>query len=417
MSDNQGWQAPSASQPPPPSGPPAPGPHPTASYAPPPVAAAPAPAVLPPPAPPFPSASPQGWTPPPKPGLVPLRPMTLGTILGASFQVMRRNPRTTLVPALVLALVIAIATAGGVALLVGSISRVFTTSSYADQGALAAGSIGLGILVAIVAVALVVVAGAMLQALIVTEIASGTVGQKLTFGQAWARARGRVGAVLGYGMLLIVAIVVALVLVIAVLAGVTAAIAGSAVTTTNPTSANIGAMIGVVLGGELLVFLAAGILWAWLGTKLAFVPSAIVLERLSIPAAIARSWRLTRGAFWRTFGILLLVYAMVYIATNLVAAPVQVLATFGTSFFDPTGASSVDVGSALTGVVIAAVVLYAVTSFVSSLGMVIESATAALLYLDLRMRKEGLDLELSRYVEARQTGAQVPDPYLPHAAS
>ncbi len=32
------------------------------------------------------------------------------------------------------------------------------------------------------------------------------------------------------------------------------------------------------------------------------------------------------------------------------------------------------------------------------------------------MRKEGLDLELLRFVEARQTGAEVADPYLPHAS-
>ncbi|MCC6856264.1 MAG: hypothetical protein IT189_09415, partial [Microbacteriaceae bacterium] len=43
---------------------------------------------------PAPPAGPQaGWTPPPKPGLIPLRPLTLGTLLGASFQVLRRNPR------------------------------------------------------------------------------------------------------------------------------------------------------------------------------------------------------------------------------------------------------------------------------------------------------------------------------------
>jgi hypothetical protein len=324
---------------------------------------------------------------------------------------MRRNPRTTLVPALILALVISVATAGGVALLVGSLSRVFTTGSTTDQSALAAGTFGLAILVVVVAIALVVVAGAMLQALIVTEIASGTVGQKLTLGQAWARARGRVGAVLGYGVLLIVAIVLAVVLLIALIAGVTAA----AVPSTSSTS-NFGAVIAAVLIGELLVFAAGGVLWAWLGTKLAFVPSAIVLERLPITAALARSWRLTRGSFWRTFGILILVYGMVYIATNLVAFPVQILASFGTTIFDPTGTSSVDLGSYTTGIVIAAVIAYAVTAFVSSLGMVIESATASLLYLDLRMRKEGLDLELARYVEARQTGAQVPDPYLPRMA-
>jgi hypothetical protein len=30
------------------------------------------------------------------------------------------------------------------------------------------------------------------------------------------------------------------------------------------------------------------------------------------------------------------------------------------------------------------------------------------------MRKEGLDLELLRFVEARESGVEVADPYLPH---
>ena len=43
-----------------------------------------------------------------------------------------------------------------------------------------------------------------------------------------------------------------------------------------------------------------------------------------------------------------------------------------------------------------------------------QSSATALLYIDLRMRKEGLDLELVRFVEARQAGdTSVPDPYLP----
>ena len=36
-----------------------------------------------------------GWTPPPKPGLIPLHPLSFGTIIGSSFRVMRRNPGPT----------------------------------------------------------------------------------------------------------------------------------------------------------------------------------------------------------------------------------------------------------------------------------------------------------------------------------
>jgi hypothetical protein len=56
-----------------------------------------------------------------------------------------------------------------------------------------------------------------------------------------------------------------------------------------------------------------------------------------------------------------------------------------------------------------------VTAIVGAIGSVIQTAAVALLYIDLRMRKEGLDLELVRFVEGRQTGQELPDPYLPPA--
>jgi hypothetical protein len=63
------------------------------------------------------------------------------------------------------------------------------------------------------------------------------------------------------------------------------------------------------------------------------------------------------------------------------------------------------------------VISAALVTVTTAIGLVLQSATASLLYIDLRMRKEGLDLELSRFVEARQTGAEVADPYLPHVTA
>jgi len=59
-----------------------------------------------------------------------------------------------------------------------------------------------------------------------------------------------------------------------------------------------------------------------------------------------------------------------------------------------------------------------VGSLVGSVTAIITSASTALIYIDLRMRKEGLDLDLVRFVEARQGGdSSVPDPYLVAGAS
>jgi hypothetical protein len=334
--------------------------------------------------------------------------MTLGTILGASFQVMRRNPRTTIVPGLLTALLLAIAVSIGVALVVGALGRISTTTDAQDAGALAAGTFAIALLVLLAGGALSVVAAALLQAIIVTEVARGTVGEKLRLGQVWAAARGRFGAIIGYTVLLVLAIALGFVLFYALIIGVTfATVAGSA-----SSSANLMGSVFATLGVMLVGFLGAAVLFLWLGTKLAFVPAVIVLERLPVGRAIARSWSLSRGYFWRTLGILLLVEVMVWFATQIVALPLQLVISLGTTLLDPTGASSVSPDAFGAGTVVALIVSYAVVSIVSAIGMVLISATSSLLYLDLRMRKEGLDLELARFVEARQTGADVPDPYL-----
>ena len=59
----------------------------------------------------LPDRRPAAWTPPPKPGLLPLRPLGFGTLLWAPFRTLRRNPAATFGSGLVVQLVSAIATA------------------------------------------------------------------------------------------------------------------------------------------------------------------------------------------------------------------------------------------------------------------------------------------------------------------
>ncbi len=396
MTDNQTWQAPVTGGTTPPL--PTPSPH-----GPPPVVAA------------APRGAPHGWTPPPKPGLVPLRPMGLGTILGASFQVMRRNPRTTLGPALILSAVVTIVVALGATAYVASISRVFTATSPDDAEAFAAGTLVAALALGLAGIAIIVIATAWLQAIVVVEVARATLGEKLKFGQIWALSRGRLGAVVGYTTLLALGIAIFVALFFGIMVGATVAtVAGTGATGSASPDAILGVMFatfGVMILGSLL----GGVAWLWLTTKLAFVPAALVLERRSIRDSIVRSWTLVRGYFWRTLGIMLLVSVMIGVAGQITSIPVSFVVALAGPLLVPTGdTSDPAVGIAIT--VIALIVSSALAIVVTAIGLVLQSATSSLLYLDLRMRKEGLDLELSRFVEARQTGAEVADPYLPHAA-
>lgn len=383
MTDSTSWQPPAGAAP---AAPPSPYASPSAT-----------PSFPPPPAP-------VGWTPPPKPGLIPLRPLTLGTILSASFQVLRRNPRPTFGFSLLVTGVIYVVSLGVVGFVTFfALSRVQFANSSDDADALAAGSVGVIILSALVPAALAVVGSAILQGVISLEVARATLGEKLRLPGLWRAAKGRIGALIGWSGILVAVVVVAI-SIAAVLIGLIVAFGGV-----------VGLIAGVLLG--LALGAGAIALAVWLGTKLSLVPSALMLERLPLRAAVARSWSLTKGYFWRTFGILILVSAIIYVVSSIVSTPLQLVVSFGTTFLDPNGSN----GGLITGAIVIYVLTIIFGVVFGAIGAVVQAATPALLYIDIRMRKEGLDLELSRFVEARQAGdASVQDPYLvtaPPAAS
>jgi len=157
--------------------------------------------------------------------------------------------------------------------------------------------------------------------------------------------------------------------------------------------------------------LGAAVLWAWLATKLSLVPSVLMLERLPLRRAVARSWRLTSGYsyFWKTLGTQLLVYVIVQVAAQVVATPVSILAAVGGATINPNG----DMTASFVLIAVSYVLTGIVSLVFAALAAVAQSAVAALIYIDIRMRKEGLDLDLTRFVEARQTGdIGVANPYL-----
>jgi hypothetical protein len=328
---------------------------------------------------------------------VPLRPLTVGTLLGASFQVLRRNPKPTFGASLLLQGIVAVVSGVLLAIVsVAAFSRI-ESADPADYDAVQAGSVGIVLLSALVPAALSLVVTSVLQGVIVLEVARGTVGEKLKFRELVALARGRIGALIGWAFLIALSMGLAIGLVLLLVVPLMV-FGGSS-----------GVVAGVLLGlGSTLAVIAG---YAWLGTKLAFVPSAIVLERLPLRQAIARSWRLVTGYFWRTFGVILLVTVIVNIIANVVSVPVSLLAPMLILLVDPTGQNPALAG--VLGVGVLLLTLLVAVAFVAA-ALVVQSATTALLYLDLRMRKEGLDLDLQHFVEARQTGsAEARNPYLP----
>ncbi|TFD15479.1 hypothetical protein E3T26_06770 [Cryobacterium sp. TMT1-21] len=344
------------------------------------------------PAPAFGAQPPTGaWTPPPRPGLIPLRPLGFGTLLWAPFQVLRRNPKATFGSALLVQGAITLITLVVVGLVTFFALDRVASAPIEDRAQVEAGATLTIVLSALVPLALSVLASALLQGVIVVEVARATLGEKLRLGALWRSAGRRLWPLALWTCLLSAGLIVG----IGVVAGAVAAFVMIG-----------GGWVALAVVSGILGSLALLSLGAWLFTRTSLVPSLIVLERLGIGAAVRRSWSLTQGYFWRTLGVQFLVAAIVNIVAQVVSTPLSLLFGVAVSLVDPNAALDAYLPSVILYVLIifVALVLGAVVS-------VVQSATTALIYIDLRMRKEGLDLELARFVES-VPGSDVPDPYL-----
>lgn len=375
MTDPQ-WVAPGSGVPPePPASPP--GGHPPYQAAP---ATAPTagPSPMPPPMPP---PGPPAWGAHPamefRPGIIPLRPLTLGDLYGAVIKAIRGNVAATMGLAFITTLIFLVpTTALGAWVASQETLDVDIDPQSAEEVFPVAGTLG----------SLVPSLGTAGSAILLTGfvafvVSQAVMGRKVTAGQTWEGTRGRllplVGATVVTGLAITLAL--AVVLVLPVLALVAAA-------TANDDSGLVGAIL-LVVGATLVAVL----LVLFLSTRLAFVGVAVVLEKARVGQGIARSWRLTSGSqFWRVLGIRILTGIIVGIAAQILAFPLGVI-----------GAA----GIVATGDPADLYVFQAIISGVSGLvtGALTTPFTAgvdALLYVDQRIRREGFDVQLITAAQA-----------------
>jgi hypothetical protein len=156
-----------------------------------------------------------------------------------------------------------------------------------------------------------------------------------------------------------------------------------------------------VAGAVALVMVLAGALLVLIfGIRLVLAGTVVLMEgrhapdiglyipaRVGIWGALKRSWQLVKGKFWRVFGILLFAGVVV----NIVSYALQ----FGVTTLVLTVGSWAD-GSDSTGATAVAIALGAAAGIATVLTLIASlafmSAVQALIYLDLRVRREGLDL-------------------------
>lgn len=314
-----------------------------------------------------------GWAPTPRPGIIPLRPLGLGEILDGAFRAIRANPRVMFgLSAVVVSITVAIQAV--LQWYLGAlVSRelgdvVATLDPTGDLGFTET----LGPTVAAVVTAPVVsLAVTVLTGLLIVSVSRSVIGQKVGASEVWSQAWRRVL------LLVLFSFVTSLVALLA-WGGWVAALVLLGDAEQWPVMAVVG-----LLGG--LGLLVATV---WFFVRLMLIPATLVLEGTGVGTALRRGWRLTRGSFWRLLGIYLLTTVMVTVVAQLIVMPAAFVAAF--VLRDPLLTSF----GALAVTSVASAVAYTLTtSFMA--------AVVALLYIDVRMRREGLDVELTRAASER----------------
>lgn len=342
------------------------------------------------------------WTPAVKPGLIPLHPLTFGALLGRPFAALRHNPKVLFGFAIVVQLLVAIITlvvVGAVAL--ATFTRLESLSpSHPDFYPVMWGTVAINAIVVLVMGFVSLAFTAVMQGVVAADIGYGALGEKPKLGRLWQLMRPSFWRLVAWSVLQAVAGIVLVVVIGGIIAlGVAAGVGGSAE----------GVGLSVLVG--ILLVLAAIPLWIWLSTKLLLVPSVLVLERAHLRAAIVRSWRLTRGRFWNTFGVILLVNLIMSTAVGVVSMPLSLLGSLFMPVIAPTGPND---ASEIAMVLIAGVAPQLLVYVLQAVAIVVQCAAAAFIYLDCRMRYEGLDHSLISYLERRDLGAspeELGDPF------
>ena len=311
----------------------------------------------------------------PKPGVIPLRPLGVGEILDGAFTSIRRNPRATLGIAALLLTASAVITTTLSLILVHYVGTVNLptpgqqlTTEQASRLLTRMGEVLAP--TAAVSIVLAFIVDTVLTGLLTVVIGRSVLGHKITAGEAWRIARPRMAALIGATVLIpliLIGLWVAYAIVLVILAVLHAP--------------------GAVIGGlAVLGAIVAIILTIWFAIMFRMAAQVVVLEREGPVRALARSWRLVRGSFWRVLGITLLAGLIVVVTAGVLQIPFSLfgaMAGGGNSLLPATGGNVAGILISAVGGVVAGAV-----------ARPISAGVAVLLYVDLRMRREGLDLVL-----------------------
>ncbi|MFF3405637.1 hypothetical protein ACFYW8_05360 [Streptomyces sp. NPDC002742] len=310
-----------------------------------------------------------------KPGVIPLRPLGVGEILDGAVSTMRTYWRTVLGISLAVAVVTQIA----VILLQGFLLDNSTDTAALNDPSATVEELSRALgdtLLSSGLVLLITLLGTIVATALLTSVTSRAVlGKPVTTSEAWRDARPQLPKL--FGLTLLLPLIATAVLGVGVLPGLLMVAAGSSDS-------------GAVLAG--LGFLAAGFVALWLMVRFSLASPALMLEKQGILKSMSRSVKLVRGSWWRVFGIQLLATIIANIVASIIVIPFALIAAAlsGDGFAGFLDNAGGDLGWTFLivsgiGSVIGSMVTFPITAGVT-----------VLLYIDRRIRREALDLDLAR---------------------
>ncbi|MVZ98950.1 hypothetical protein F8568_000825 [Actinomadura sp. LD22] len=293
---------------------------------------------------------------------VPFRPMSISEMLDGAIAGIRRRPRTALGTALAFSAVIQVASSVAAYFFIGDEARDEVTPGLLLR------SFGAQMTLAVMGLVLSAYGILVLSGLLSPILGRELVGLPIAPRQAWRDTRPRLGRLAATAA---VVLVVPLAAVTVPIVPFILLVASGA----HPALGAVAAIVGFPVGIGLMV-------WSYILLVLA-VP-AVVLERTSVVGALRRARVLSKGRWFRTCGTLLLaILITVFMGFFALRIPFLVIQLIffgiGSDGGSTLGALAVDTAGRI--------VSWAVV-------LPFDAGVIALLYMDRRMRREGLDLDL-----------------------
>lgn len=304
-----------------------------------------------------------------QPGIIPLRPLTVGELFNGAFQAVRVNPQTMFGFAFAIMAVVGLVQAFFASSSTSSLTRALSSGDTDDLIYSLGSSMG-----SFATDGLTLLATAFLSGMLALTVWDAVLGRKSSPADAWHRFSPRFVPVLLATLLIGIIEFVAIVVVLLVFLIPFFLVVANAATARSLDSASAG--IGGALSIIFLMIVALIAIACFLTVKFAFTSSAVVLEGLGPVDAMKRSWSLSKGSFWRILGRILLIGIVTTLITTVLGSIVGAILGVGANAADSLGL--LVAFSAFLGALLSAVVIPVQSSFYT------------LMYLDERMRKENL---------------------------